>query len=46
MAVDNDIIRKNPAKGTLNENYGREVKIKQALIPEQQEKLLDFVSKS
>jgi integrase len=45
MAVDDDIIRKNPAKGTL-ENYGAPPKEKEALTQRQQEKLLEFVAAS
>lgn len=42
MAVDDDIIRKNPAKGTLKD-YGREAEERNALTVEQQNKLLKFV---
>lgn len=42
LAVDDNIIRKNPAKGALKD-YGREPEEKNALTVSQQEKLLDFV---
>ena len=45
MVVNDDIIRKNPAKGTL-EKYGTPVKEKVVLTPDQQEKLLRFVAES
>lgn len=45
MAVEDDIIRKNPAKDTLRD-YGTAPKVKDALTPEQQEKLLQFVADS
>ena len=45
MAVDDNIIRKNPAEGTL-ENYGAPPKEKKALTLSQQNKLLQFVENS
>lgn len=42
MAVDDDIIRKNPTKGTLGD-YGKEPKEKKALTAVQQKKLMEFV---
>lgn len=45
LAVEDDIIRKNPAKDTLRD-YGKSPKVKEALSLEQQEKLFQFVSKS
>ena len=45
MAVDDDIIRKNPAKNTLGD-YGEPPKKKQALTLEQQKALLAFIEKS
>lgn len=45
MAVDDDIIRKNPVKNTLGD-YGEPPKEKQALTLEQQKSLLSFVEKS
>ncbi len=45
MAVDDNIIRKNPAKGGISE-YGEPPKEKEALTPGQQEKLLRFVEES
>ena len=45
MAVEDDIIRKNPVKDTLRD-YGESPKIKEALTTEQQDKLLTFVSES
>ena len=44
MAVDDDIIRKNPAKGSISD-YGRPAKERVALTISQQEKLLSFVQK-
>lgn len=44
MAVDDDIIRKNPAKGTLSD-YGRMAEEKSALTVNQQKNLLSFVKK-
>ncbi|KIR03479.1 hypothetical protein P261_02294 [Lachnospiraceae bacterium TWA4] len=45
MAVDDNIIRKNPAKGGIGD-YGKAAKEKKALTPAQQEKLLAFVKDS
>lgn len=45
LAVDDDIIRKNPAKISLKD-YGKKPKEKEALTPGQQEKLLAFVAES
>lgn len=44
MAVDDDIIRKNPAKGSISD-YGRPAEERVALTISQQEKLLSFVQK-
>lgn len=43
MAVNDDMIHKNPTKGAMNAKYGREEVEKQALTVEQQKRLLDFV---
>lgn len=45
MAVDDDIIRKNPCKMALKD-YGREPKEKKALTNEEQRKFLEFVQNS
>lgn len=45
MAVDDDIIRKNPAKGSISD-YGRQAEEREALTIPQQEKLLEFVKQS
>lgn len=45
MAVDDDIIRKNPCKLALRD-FGREPKAREAITNEQQEKLLAFVRES
>lgn len=45
MAVDDDLIRKNPCKMALKD-YGRDPKEKEALTNAQQNKLLDFVHDS
>lgn len=45
LAVEDDIIRKNPAKGALMDN-GKPAKEKEALTIAQQETLLDFVERS
>lgn len=45
MAVEDDIIRKNPVKHAMRD-YGREPKERQALTLEQQRILMDFVEKS
>lgn len=44
MAVDDDIIRKNPAKGSISD-YGRPAEKRTALTIPQQEKMLAFVQK-
>ncbi|HBG4837477.1 TPA: site-specific integrase [Clostridioides difficile] len=44
MAVDDDIIRKNPAKGSISD-YGRPAEERDALTISQQEKMLAFVQK-
>lgn len=46
MAVDDDIIRKNPAKNALSPEYGEEPRKKEALGLSEQEKLLDFMNRS
>ena len=46
LAVDDDIIRKNPAKGALSYDYGKEPEEKEILTMEQQEKLLSLIRKS
>lgn len=46
MAVDDNIIRKNPSKNCLVSDYGVAVKEKEVLTLEQQRKLLDFVAGS
>lgn len=45
MAVDDDIIRKNPAKDALGDN-GEPAKEKMALTPSYQNRLLSFVERS
>lgn len=45
MAVDDDIIRKNPAKGSISD-YGRPAEEREALTVSQQEKLMAFVKQS
>ena len=45
MSVDDDIIRKNPAKDALGDN-GEPAKEKMALTPSQQNRLLSFVEQS
>lgn len=45
MAVDDDIIRKNPSKGSISD-YGRPAEERVALTISQQEKLIDFVKQS
>ncbi len=45
MAVDDNIIRKNPAKGGFSE-YGEPPKEKEALTPGQQKRLLSFIRES
>ena len=46
MAVDDDIIRKNPAKNAMASEFGREAKEKEILTVEQQEKLFQFLASS
>ena len=46
MAVDDDIIRKNPAKHALSSTYGAEAKEKEILTLEQQKKLFAFLESS
>lgn len=46
MAVENDIIRKNPAKKAYTSNYGSGAKEKQILTLRQQELLFDFLKNS
>lgn len=45
MAIEDDIIRKNPAKNALRDN-GRAPKVKEALTIPQQKRLLAFVEQS
>ena len=45
MAVDDDIIRKNPAKGSISD-YGRPAEERVALTISQQEKLIAFAKQS
>ncbi|HBA70602.1 MAG TPA: recombinase XerC [Lachnospiraceae bacterium] len=46
LAVDDDIIRKNPAKGALSCDYGKQPKEKEILTLKQQEKLFSLINKS
>lgn len=46
MAVDDDIIRKNPARNALSGGYGGAAKEKEALTLEQQENLFAFMRES
>lgn len=46
LAVDDDIIRKNPAKNTMSGDYGEAPKEKDILTMEQQERLFAFICKS
>lgn len=46
MAVDDDVLRKNPAKNTLSGDYGEAPKEKSALNLNQQEKLCSFIRRS
>lgn len=46
MAVDDDIIRKNPAKNAMSAEFGREAKKKEILTVEQQERLFQFLESS
>lgn len=43
LAVDDDMIRKNPVKRDCMKPYRAEGKVKEALTKEEQEKLLDFI---
>ena len=45
MAVDDDIIRKNPAKSSISD-YGKPAEEKEALTVPQQEKFMEFVKQS
>lgn len=46
LAVDDDLIRKNPCKGCMKDFSGNGTKTKEALTIEQQERLLGFVAES
>lgn len=46
MAVDDDMIRKNPAKHAFTSDLGRKAKEKEILTVEQQKNLLDFIRQS
>lgn len=46
MAVDDNIIRKNPAKNAMASEFGREAKKKEILTVEQQERLFQFLESS
>lgn len=46
MAVDDDIIRKNPAKNALSRDYGKQPEEKEILTMEQQEKLFSLIQES
>lgn len=46
LAVDDDIIRKNPAKGALSCDYGKQPEEKEILTLKQQEKLFSLINKS
>lgn len=46
LAVDDDIIRKNPAKGALSSECGAEAREKMILTEVQQNKLLAFIEES
>lgn len=46
LALDDDIIRKNPARKALSDDYGVAPDEKFALSEEQQEKLLEFIKNS
>ena len=45
MAVDDNIIRKNPAKSSISD-YGKPAEEKEALTVSQQEKFMEFVKQS
>ena len=44
LAVDDDIIRKNPAKGALSCDYGKQPEEKEIFTLKQQEKLFSFIN--
>ena len=46
LAVDDDILRKNPAKRMLNSDYGAEAKKKEVLTVPQQDALMEFMRQS
>ena len=46
LAVDDDMIRKNPAKGALSCDYGKQPKEKEILTLKQQERLFFLISES
>lgn len=46
IAVNDNIIRKNPAKNTFRSEYGEEPKKKNALSVSEQERLLDYMNTS
>lgn len=46
MAVDDDIIRKNPAKNALSSDYGKPPEEKDILTLDQQKKLVSFMQES
>ena len=46
MAVDDDIIRKNPAKNALSSDYGKPPEEKDILTLDQQKKLVSFMQGS
>ncbi len=46
MAVDDDIIRKNPAKNALSSDYGKPLEEKDILTLDQQKKLVSFMQGS
>ncbi len=46
LAVDDDIIRKNPAKRVMSCDYGKAPEEKEILTLKQQEKLFDLIRES
>lgn len=46
LAVDDDIIRKNPAKKAMSSDYGKEPEEKEVLTIDQQKKLFDLIRES
>lgn len=46
LAVEDDIIRKNPAKNTLSSKYGETPKEKEILTVKQQNQFIDFITES